>query len=536
MKTNWKKLICLTLSLLMLLSVCVACAPKGEETPPPTENPAPSPSTDGAKNEKLAEKGTDVYLSVAEGDIVMAYVTYNGYHNPIEERIFPISEPDYFFIYSYEYNNDGLLSGMKAQACSLDEYCDLSPYFSVKYTLDGKTYASSSVYYGEDQEIEEDMFSTVEYYDNGTIKKWTISYGDNEDTMGFSMDETGRRTLVEEWDEEITYAYTGDARTPASATYGDGDMSLPITLTHTDGKLSKISVEDDDSGFFEYEISHTADGKSLAKSSYKAAESADATDYGKGVYEMTYTDKGVYASITYAYYEGEALQGKYAYAFEYNAQGQMIKQIETEYDETGAKEDSGMIEITYDAAGNRTKITSKNYNADGDLVTTETEEMEYNAAGKRTKRLTKCIDSEGTVIYHKLQEYEYDANNNRIKEVYKSFDPEGNVESHDESRYAYDANGDLVQTDYYDYDAQGNVQAHNSSAYAYEYYENGELKSYTEMTIDYQGTEIVNKRKSVMEFDENGMQTKETIYYYDNPDNRDEVTDTQVHNYQSVPA
>ncbi len=539
MKMNWKKLLCMTLCLIMLLSVCVACGKKNDDDGEPvvTTPPAETPGASTGENPHQVVKGTDAYFSIVEGSLCVTYLSYNSENNPVVERSFPLNEPEGYLLTAYEYNEAGLLVGVNAKFYSLDNYSEFEPYYSVKYTLDGKNYTSAAVYTGEDQEADEDLLSTVTYHDNGTIKQWTLAgkSGDNN-SMGFSMDEKGRRTLIEEWGEKLSLTYEGDSRNAASATYGDGDWSVALALTYTDGKLAKATLEDADSGYFDIEITTTADGKYLAKSSWLQAESAEATESEKQVYEMTYTDKGMYASISYAYYENDVLEGKYVYALEYNAQGKMTKQTETEYDGTGAVAGTAVSEYTYDAAGNRTKETSKSYDENGTLQNTRTEEKEYNAAGKVTKRTEKRMLADGTVTDHEVYEFEYDAKGNRTKESSKSFDATGAVMRHEETRYEYDDKGVCHKTERYTYDSEGNVLNCYSNAWSAEYYANGETKTYTTMTVVYEGTQIVDKYKTVYEYNENGEQTKRTTYYYNNPDNRDEITHTDVQNYQNAQA
>ena len=51
----------------------------------------------------------------------------------------------------------------------MDDYAQFSNYYSEKYTLNGTSYETSALYYGDSDEAYTGIMSTVEYYDNGTL-------------------------------------------------------------------------------------------------------------------------------------------------------------------------------------------------------------------------------------------------------------------------------------------------------------------------------------------------------------------------------
>ena len=555
MRTNWKKLLCLTIGMLMLAFALAACTPSNQEaskndgtpiTPtipddtPPSDGTPPDasiPTNDGTS--PSAAQGTEIGLTVVNGELCVTYVTYNGDHNPIEERAFLLHSPDSYYVNRYEYNEDGLLIGVTSMAYSNRNYRDVESRYVVTYTLDGKNYVSSTVYYGE--KAADHMLSTVEYYANGTIKKWSVSEN-GKTCVGFSMDESGRRTLAVEEDKQLVGTYAGDSRVPTAVTYQDGNRTQEITVSDTDGMLSGITatLAIGNSAvmyerYYEFEWSTAPDGKSPALVFERMRMSKEATDSIETVLEMTYTDSGLPASFSFEIYQNETWKNKEVSTFEYDAVfGRMTKQtVETfkQGNDTDLCDLRTVIALAYDAKGNRTMITETQLGRLGQdflsVLSEKTEKMEYNADGLLTKRILVMESPNGDVVKHEVEEYVYNAQKHCIRKIRKILDGEGTLL--EEFRTELDEKGNTTKREELRYSEDGEVMGHTVETWSYAYYENGTRKTSTQLTLHYSWGDISFKRKAVMEFGENGEQTKETVYLYENPYDRNEITDTQVY-------
>ena len=478
MKTNWKKIFCVTLSLIMLLGVFVACSPNeeppepAETTPAPTTPSTPStPSKDDGTPSKLEAKGTDMYFSMVDGDPCITYITYNGYHNPIEESIFCVEDADYVYHVSYEYNKSGKLTSVDAQSYSYYNYGEKDTRYSATFSDNGK---STVIFEGD----ADNMTTTVEYHNNGTIKSWVIGLGDSIVEVGFEQDQNGRRTSYTEFLKKMEYTYEDTSRIPTSTTYLDDETPVAIEHTYTDGKLVEAEIIGVEQDYFEIEFTHTADAKRPAEVVWREYESTTASDYEQCVYEMTYNEKGLYATLACLYYENEVIYDKDYYTYEYNESG---------------------------------------------LMTKETSDIYYDS-----------FDQRGGFSVSTL---EYDAEDRLIKEESKFFTNEEELLWYENTTYQYDTNGDMLETDWRTYDSEGAMDYRSHSVWTYERYESGLFREVTVTNVSYgDGVTISGKTKSVSEYDENGLMMRDTVYYYENPDNWDEVTDTEVYNYQPVPA
>lgn len=442
MKTNWKKLLCLTLSLLMLLGSCVGCAPtEGEEEPPvPVETtPTPTPSTpSGGKNGKLEEMGTDVYFSeIGFENYCVTYVTYNGYHNPIEERSFSLENPTYAWVTSYEYNAHGKPTKIEAKAISYENYAAETEYYSVVFDKQGH----STVSFNGESDF---LTAKVEYYDNGTIKSWAILLGESYVQVGVEQDQNGRRTKYWEAGETVSYSYATTTRMPSSVLYEDSFFSTPtITLAYTDGQLSGMEGIGGDRGeHFAVTLSHTADGKRPTQIVWRDYK-MHSEGYEQHTYDMTYTDTGRYASLrdlrttVSADYEFSDTD---VYTFTYDADDRLTGRTKDIYDDPGAPDwkKSEVVTLAYDANGHLAGMVVKAFSGGGSLHWSEDIAYVYDANGRMKEsskmRIAYDLFEPDTILSKEKTVCEYDEHGYESKRTVYTYGNPDNWEEITETR------------------------------------------------------------------------------------------------------
>ena len=430
MKVFFKKLLCCMLAILMLLTMLAACGKEEEEIATDTE-PEETTEEKEAGNPLLAPAFTETSLCFFDGDPYISYITYNGYNNPIEERAVSVLDVGIELITRYQYDNDGLLTKVE---CNTYEYSygygEASPYYAVEYTIENGQYSSNAVYTSGDTKPQEELTSAVEYYDNGIIKKWSISMTDNSEfAMIIERDSIGRRTLYTDEDgTKVTYTYTSDSREISGCTLVDGENSIIVPIEYTDKSISKITLDyssETSNDCYSFDIAHTQDGKGLAKVTVNSYEENELCDQ----YSIEYSrnEAGLYSEIKYTEYENATASDYEVYEFIYNSDNFVTKKTETSYNQAGEKQQYSIMEIEYDSNENITKTVAKSYNGDGSFKSHSETVYEYVGEGLKSK-VTSCrYNVDGKLTSKIIREYEYDSNGEQTKYRYTEYDGEGNI-------------------------------------------------------------------------------------------------------------
>jgi len=435
MKVFFKKLLCCTLAILMLLTMLAACGKEEEEI---TTEPEETTEEKEAGNPLLAPAFTETSICFFDTDPYISYITYNGYNNPIEERAVSVLDLGIELITRYQYDNDGLLTKVE---CNMYEcrygYGKASPYYSVEYTVENGQYTSNAVYTNGDTKPEEELTSAVEYYDNGIIKKWSISMTDNSEfAMIIERDSIGRRTLyTDEGGIKVTYTYTSDSREISGCTLVDGENSIIVPIEYTDKSISKITLDYSATSNDHYvcELEHTQDRKTLANVMiYSYEENVLCDQYS---IEYSRNEAGVYSEIKYTEYENATASDYEVYEFIYNSDNLVTKKTQTLYSQAGEKQQYSITEVEYDNNVNITKTVEKSYNGDGSFKSHFEIAYEYVGEGWESKITESYYNEDGSLKSKCVQEFEYDSNGVQTKFKYTEYDGAGNITNQFEKNY-----------------------------------------------------------------------------------------------------
>lgn len=493
MKSILKKLICVSLALIMVLTVLAACGKKNGEDQQETEAESIEPY-----NEKLEASFDVANFTFFDDYPGISYATYNGYNNPITEKFIGVMDMDGIFYTNYKYNINGLLTELTVDFYNYDGYAEKVELLRVEYDVEASEYKSATI--SLENEIDYSYSSTVEYHDNGTMKKLNISQGANKTVFCKEFDAEGRCVNFTESYSSSAYVYEGNSRVAASCTFTEGEFNANVALTHTDGMVTSASLNGGEENY-KFDIQHTDDKKNLKKSTVYEYEGTELNDQW-GV-EFTYNDNGLFSSVMFVSYEDGAVAESEKIEYEYNEKGLMTKQTESGYNQTGTKEYGAVSNVEYDASYNMVKVTEKRYGENDAFRGGAVLKMEYNSDNKVTKRQSSKIESDG--ITEKLEWvwlYEYDQ--------------KGKVSKQKECWYE-----------------DGNITSQNERTYSYEYDSKGIVSKQTEIYINYNaGGNVTYKNQRVSEYVD-GIITKLTEYEYGNANDRNEVTSERVTTYNA---
>lgn len=273
---------------------------------------------------------------------------------------------------------------------------------------------------------------------------------------------------------------------------------VEIAYTYNDKMLCTGSVSKTESNESKVELSYNEKDLLTTKTVTNCAENGKLTY--KKVFE--YDENGKIATESEAYYnENGQLENKYVSHYEYDAKGNLIKEEDLNYDQDGelmsrfvttwVYDDSGLpIETTsvrynnrgeelksdtffeYDANGNRLKETYNRYNAEGVLYEVVTSEYVYDAEGACASVEHKTYDEQNRLVRHEKNEYYADGRLEATVSYHYGFDGENHLVNNGrtEEIYTYDENGSIVKAQRIDYDANGNMTNYEEIIY------NGEMR------------------------------------------------------------
>lgn len=196
-----------------------------------------------------------------------------------------------------------------------------------------------------------------------------------------------------------------------------------------------------------------------------------------------------YICLAERYYDAD---GDWLTKYIYNEHGDVLG---TGCDVDGNLTGSTSYEYEYDADGNKIKEIETN------AAFSITSEYEYDANGNVTKFTLNNSDVEGFYT----DEYEYDANGNMIKDIWTDFDADGNEESSSFHEYEYDASGNIIKE----------ISDIGPGTFVYEYEneydENGNIIKYTCNHADEDG-EVFSTDLCEYKYDDENRLLSETIY------------------------
>ncbi len=192
------------------------------------------------------------------------------------------------------------------------------------------------------------------------------------------------------------------------------------------------------------------------------------------------------------------------------------------------------VTLTHTADGKRPAgIVWRDYQYYSDGYEQHTYEMTYTDTGSYASLSDLCtrVSADYEFSDKDVYTFAYDAQGRlteRTKDIYE--DPDEPKWKSEVATLEYDANNRLARNFVRALWASGSLDWSEDIAYVYD--ANGRIKETSKLRIAYdlfEADTILSKKKTVCEYDENGYESKRTVYTYGNPDNWDEITDTQVY-------
>lgn len=530
MKVFFKKLLCCTLAILMLLTMLAACGKEEEET---TEEESYADTDEElVDTAKLNAAYSETVFSCFD-DYSVSTITYNGYNNPISEKIVGIDEVDGYLDVDYEYNDFGLLTKVTANYYYYDgDNAEKEQYFSVDYVVEDREYKSVTVYNG-DNKVDSTLSSEVTYHEDGTIKKLWIGASAENSEWTIEQDASGRRTLFSDGYIYNTLTYSDESRDAKNGEIGykRSDNKETVQFEYASGVISKITVKDADEASDEstvYELNFFDGTKWLHKAMCYYYEGTEIDEQQS--WEFAYTDLGMFELLIWTVYENGASIGGEMGEFEYT-DGHMTKSTFSNFDAEGKKSVYYISEYEYDSNGNNTKAIEKDYNENGAIEEISTVVYEYDTNGNLIQATGTVTDKNGNTESSYSTTYAYNDAKDVTKVTRFSYNGDGSFKSHTENEYEYDDKGLKSKNVYSGYNEDGSIIGRDETVYDREYDSNGKLIKAisTETSYDSQG-KITDKFQSITEYN-NGSRVKYTSSYYENSDNYNEITRQEIYEY-----